>query len=71
MGSRRTSKRGFPSGCQLPDDLADEVLGGTTRWTRRACKVCIDLGSRTENYRKNCEWWKGMHDRFLGSTPIK
>ncbi len=36
MGGRRTSERGFPVGCQLPDELADEVLGQTTRWTRRA-----------------------------------
>ncbi len=49
--------RGFPRDCLLPDELKvelkNEVLGPRTR-RRCACRVCIDLGSRTEGYRKDC-----------------
>ncbi len=51
--------RGFPGGCPLPDELKNEILGLRTR-RRHACRVCIDLGSRTEGYRKDCPHWKGM-----------
>jgi len=51
--------RGFPHGCPLPDELKNEVFGQTAPG-RSACRVCQDLGSRTEGYRNECPWLKDM-----------
>ena len=64
MGSCRTSGRGFPVGCPLPPELRDKVLRQTNRLTKRAGRVCKDLGSETEGYRKNCPWLNGMMAAF-------
>jgi hypothetical protein len=61
----RTTKRGFPWKCPLPDALAEEVLVNTNRNTRRACRVCIDM-KETRVYREKCPWLLSMTNKFLG-----
>jgi hypothetical protein len=65
MGNRKNNKHGFPGGCPLPDKLADEVLKQTTR-SKRACTVCKDVGSLTEEYRGRCHWLDRVVRAFGG-----
>ena len=65
MTKVRTTERGFPRGCRLPDLLAKEVIANTNRNTRRACRVCIDMAEKTIVYREGCPWWVSMNKKFL------